>query len=144
MAEIEILPTDRGIVPDGERLDCLMVIVPDRLSALVAKGEVVPRYYNPANLFRRVHLVLTVDDTPDPARVQPMIGDAQLTIHSFPSGLRTLLLSLGWRPALLEHWAAPIVALARSARPQLIRCHGNHLNAFAAAEIKRRLGIPFL
>jgi glycosyltransferase involved in cell wall biosynthesis len=138
------LPTVRGIVPEAERLDCLMVIIPDRLSELVAKGEVVPRYYNPGNVFRRVHLVLTVDDAPDPALVQPMIGNAQLTLHSFPSGLRTLLLSVGWRPALLGRWAAPIVDLARRVRPQLVRCHGNHLNAFAAAEIRRRLGIPFL
>ena len=144
MSRIETLPTVRGIVPEAERLDCLMVIVPDRLSELVAKGEVVPRYYNPGNLFRRVHLVLTVDDAPDPVRVQPMIGDAQLTIHSFPSGLRTLLLSAGWRPSLLGNWAAPIVALARTVRPQLVRCHGNHLNGFAAAEIKRCLGIPYL
>jgi glycosyltransferase involved in cell wall biosynthesis len=36
------------------------------------------------------------------------------------------------------------VELAREIRPQLIRAYGVHLNALAASEVKRRLGIPYL
>lgn len=126
------------------KLDTLMVIVPDKLSELMRKGEIVPRYYNPGNLFKRVHIVMTSADVVDPAYVQPMVGDAELTIHSVPSGRRTFLRSWGWRPFLLRAWAKPIVALAERVRPALVRCHGNHLNGFAAAEIKRRLGIPYV
>ena len=59
------------IVPENERLDSLMVILSDRLSELIDKGEVVPRYYNPGNLFRTVHIVLCNDDRPDPAQLRP-------------------------------------------------------------------------
>ena len=44
----------------------------------------------------------------------------------------------------MRRWAAPIVALAARARPLLVRCHGNLWNGFAAAEVKRRLGIPYV
>ena len=30
-----------------------MLLIPDALSALVAKGEVTERYYNPGDLFQR-------------------------------------------------------------------------------------------
>lgn len=121
-----------------------MVIIPDRLSDLVAKGEVTPRYYNPGNLFSEVHIVLTNDDRPDPALVQPMVGDAVLTIHNIPTGRALFKRSLGWRPLLLRRWAAIAVDLAREIKPALIRCHGNGLNAFAASEIKRRLAVPYV
>src|SRR6185436_8343846 len=122
----------------------LFVIIPDRLSLLVNKGEVTPRYYNPGNLFREVHIIMTSDDRPDPAGVQLMVGDARLAIHNLPAGTDTFARSFGWRPALLRSWAAPAVQLATSAPPQLIRCHGNNLNAFAAFEIKRALGVPYI
>ena len=46
--------------------DRLLVIIPDRLSLLVRKGEVTSRYYNPGNLFRHVDILMTNDDRPDP------------------------------------------------------------------------------
>jgi len=60
----------------------LLVIIPDRLSALIEKGEVVTRYYNPGNLFDEVHIMMTNDDKPDPKLVQPMIGKAKLFLHN--------------------------------------------------------------
>jgi len=124
--------------------DRLMVIIPDRLSLLVSKGEVTPRYYNPGNLFREIHILLANDDRPDLAAVQPMVGDAKLVIHNLPAGRDTFIRSFGWRPGLLGHWAGPAVRIAKEVRPELIRCHGNNLNAFAALEIKRALGVPYV
>jgi L-malate glycosyltransferase len=122
----------------------LLVIVPDRLSSIVSKGEVTPRYYNPGNLFREVHILLTNEDRPEPSGVQPMVGDAKLAIHNLPAGKDTFVCSLGWRPTLLRRWAGPAVRFAEETRPELIRCHGNNLNAFAALEIKRALGTPYV
>jgi len=140
-------PTRSGtvspLVHAGERRR-LFVIVPDRLSQIVRKGEVTPRYYNPGNLFREVHIFMTNDDRPNPSGVQSMVGDAKLTIHNLPAAMETFVRSLGWRPALLRAWAASAVRIAEHARPDLIRCHGNNLNAFAALEIKRRLGVPYV
>jgi glycosyltransferase involved in cell wall biosynthesis len=124
--------------------DCLMVIIPDKLSVLLAKGESVPRYYNPGEVFREVHLVMIADDAPDPAAAQQLVGEAKLFLHAFPAGKRIFLASAGWRPRLLRRWAAPLVALAARIKPQLVRVYGNHLNGFAASEIKRRLDIPYI
>ena len=121
-----------------------MVIVPDRLSALSDKGEVTERYYNPGDLFRKVDIVLVNDDAPDPALIQPMVGSAELTIHNLPEAPGLFKRSLAWRPRLLRGWASGAVELAERIQPQLIRCHGAHLNAFCASEIKRRLGVPYV
>lgn len=139
------LEMDRlAIVPECERLDTLLVIIAERLSAILAKGEIVPRYYNPGNLFRNVHVLVAAKDDPDPALAQPMVGDAKLTLYSMESGLKLFLTSLAWRPRLMRPWASRAVALARRIRPQLVRCHGNEWNALCASEIKRTLGIPYV
>ncbi|MBM4200928.1 MAG: glycosyltransferase family 4 protein [Gammaproteobacteria bacterium] len=122
----------------------LMVIVCDRWSTILKKGEVVDRYFNPGEVFDDVHLVLTNDDRPDPASMQRLVGSARLHLHNLPAGPRLFAVSLGWRPWLLGHWADRAVALAQQVRPDLIRCHGAHLNAFAAARIKARLHVPYV
>ena len=124
--------------------DRLMVIIPHSLSGLVKKGEVIDRYYNPGNLFRQVHLVLANDDKPDVSFMRRMVGDAELHIHNVPTGPRFFLRTLAWRPFLVRRWAAKVSQVAAQVRPQLIRCHGAFYNAFAASEIKRRLGIPYV
>lgn len=124
--------------------DRLMVIIPDRLSDLVTKGEVTARYYNPGELFREVHIVMLNDDRPDPAAVQKMVGRASLHLHNIAPSRRFFMRTLGWRPWLLRVWASKVVDLARDVRPQMIRCHGSVYNAFAASEIKRRLHIPYV
>jgi glycosyltransferase involved in cell wall biosynthesis len=125
-------------------LDRLMVIIPDRLSDLVRKGEITDRYYNPGNLFSEVHIVMTNDDRPDIAAIQPTVGSAKLFLHNLPAGMELLVSTLGWRPWLLKGWANKAVALAEEIKPSLIRCHGARLNAFAARAIKRRLGVPYV
>jgi len=122
----------------------LMVIVPDRISDLVRKGEITERYYNPGNLFSEVHIVMTNDDRPDPAALQKMVGDARLFLHNLPDSRKVFLPTLGWRPWLLGSWVRKALSLAQTVRPKLIRCHGALLNAFAAAAIKKKLGIPYV
>jgi glycosyltransferase involved in cell wall biosynthesis len=122
----------------------LLVIIPDRLSELIAKGEVTARYYNPGNVFEEVHLLQTNDDVPSVSALQPMVGNASLHVHNLPAGLKSFVRSLGWRPRLLRRWAQPAVALAASIGPALVRCHGAHLNAYAAYQIQRELGIPYV
>ena len=133
-----------GVVPASARAGRLMVILADPMSPLIAKGEVTARYYNPGNLFDEVIFVICADDAPDVAAVQHMVGDARFEIHNAPIGRDWTVRSLFWRPALLRAWTQPIVELARARSPQLVRCHHNRYNAFAAAEIKRQLGTPYV
>ena len=122
----------------------LMVIVPDRLSDLVAKGEITERYYNPGNLFREVHLVLTNDNSPLPETLQETVGDARLRVYSLPPDPRFFLRTLGWQPALMRSWAEKVVRVAQSLKPSLIRCHGADINAFAAEAIRDALKIKYV
>jgi len=122
----------------------LMVLVPDRISDFVNKGEVIERYYNPGDLFDEVHVVMTNDDRPDPGAMRRMVGRAGLFLHNLPDSRKLFAPTLGWRPWLLGAWASRAVALARDIRPAMIRCHGALLNTYAAARIKQTLGIPYV
>jgi glycosyltransferase involved in cell wall biosynthesis len=123
-------------------IDALFVVVSEVISEWIAKGEVVDRYYNPADRFAEVHLLLTNDDSPDPHAVQRLVGCARGVVHNLPISRRLLVGSLGWEPRLLRRWAAPAVELAHSVRPRLVRCHGANVNGLCALELRRRLGLP--
>ena len=91
----------------------LLVIVPDRLSDLAAKGEITERYYNPGDVFDEVHLLMVNDDSPDPDTLQVTVGRARLVLHNLPLPERMLKRTAGYRPRLLRRWAEPGVQLAR-------------------------------
>ena len=121
-----------------------MVIVPDRLSDLVAKGEVHERYYNPGELFREVHIVMTSDDRPDMQAVQRMVGGARLHLHNLPAGSRYFIRTLGWQLPLIAPYLRRGVDLARQIKPQLVRTHNNFIEGVMASCIKRALGVPYI
>lgn len=123
----------------GERL---LVLVPDAVSDLIAKGEVVERYYNPGDLFGEVHLVLTNDDRPDPSAVQPMIGTAALHIHNLPTP--SFRRTFGWQPPLIRDWTRAGLDLAGEIRPALVRTINNFIEGYLASEIKRAYGTPYV
>jgi glycosyltransferase involved in cell wall biosynthesis len=64
-------------------------------------------------------------------------------VHNSPAPSGTFRRTLGYRPRLLRSWATRVVAIASAAKPDLVRCYGANLNAYAASEIKRQLGIPY-
>jgi glycosyltransferase involved in cell wall biosynthesis len=122
----------------------LLVIIPDYVSAIIEKGEYQPRYYNPENFFDEVHLLLTNADRPNLTALQYTVGQAKLYVHNMPEPSD---LVQKWRTkgvVWLREWARPAVDLARRIQPALIRCHGADLNAWAAFQIKRELGIPYV
>ncbi|MBI4796650.1 MAG: glycosyltransferase family 4 protein [Deltaproteobacteria bacterium] len=120
----------------------LLVIVPDLLSALVAKGEITARYYNPGDLFDEVHLLMTNSDRPDPGALQKTVGRARLHLHNLPPP--SFPGTLGWQFIFLRGWVQAGIQLAREISPALIRVHGNFQNGYLAAQIKEHLGIPLV
>lgn len=123
----------------------LLVIIPDRLSDIIAKGELQPGYYNPGGIFDDVHVLMCNDDRPDPATLRYLVGHAHLTLHSYPDDL-TLV---GRRPEFLAErrlrgWARGGIDIARLLQPALIRCHGADWNAYLASRIKAELGVPYV
>ncbi|HOO56888.1 MAG TPA: glycosyltransferase [bacterium] len=122
----------------------LLVIIQDRLSEIIEKGEITERYYNPGDLFDEVHILMTNDDTPDPAPLGRMVGRARLVLHNLPAGRLLAATTLGWQSRLLKRWAEPAISIARELRPDLIRCHGCGVNAFIAHQVNRKFGVPYV
>ena len=142
----------------------LLVIIPDRLSDLVKKGEITARYYNPGNLFDEVHILICNDDRVDSRDVQKTAGTARLFLHNLPEHTWQFIqsyplfnpwflnplfepileLTKQFQFHLLNEWAKPAIELARQIQPALIRCHANDYNAYVAARIKKELGIPYV
>lgn len=123
----------------------LLVLIPDRISDILQKGEYQPRYYNPGEVFDEVHIVSTTPDVPDISQLQRTVGNARLYTHFYPDN--TLLEKR--RPrflqrALLRNWARGGIELARSIKPDLIRCHGADWNSYLASRIKAATGVPYL
>jgi len=123
----------------------LLVIIPDRLSDIIAKGELQPTYYNPGRVFDNVHILMCNDDRPDSSVLQYLVGDARLTLHNHPDDL-TLV---GRRPEFLtdwrlRRWVRGGVEMARRIQPALVRCHGADWNTYLASRIKAELGIPYV
>ena len=144
-------------------MSTLLVIIPDAISTIIAKGEYQPRYYNPGNLFDEVHILMTCKDVVKTSDMQHTVGTARLFIHSVPdpSGIiynspffkpwmlnpkAAFLLSLFKKHFMrqLDDWAGEVVNITRQIKPDLIRCHANDYNAYAAGKIKEQLGIPYV
>ncbi len=122
----------------------LLVIIPDRLSVLIAKGEITQRYYNPGNLFDEVHILMTNADRPNINALEKSVGRATLVLHNLPAGKNLFLKTLGWQYVLLRKWIFKGVELAREIQPDLVRVHNNFLEGYLALNIKKRLRIPYV
>ncbi len=120
----------------------LVVIVADRLSDLLNKGELVDRYYNPGDLFREVHLIMTNDDCLEPGGIQKTAGTAELFIYNLPAP--SLKQTLGWQPFMLRQWVLSGLKLIRDIAPGLIRTHNNFLEGYLAFRAKEALAIPYI
>lgn len=142
----------------------LLVIVPDAISAIIAKGEYQPRYYNPGNLFDEVHILMCNSDRPDAREVQSTVGTARLFLHNLPEDkqhfvqfrriFRPWLLRRWAKPALeivrryqlrlFNQWARPAVELAGEIKPGLVRSYGHQLNTYVASQIKVHKKVPYI
>ncbi len=123
----------------------LLVIVPDRLSQIVEKGEVQPNYYNPGEVFDVVHLLMMNDDRPPLDPLQFMVGRAELHLHNYPDDLNLVARHNRLAtPFRLRRWARGGIEIARKIRPDLIRCHGVDWNTYLASRIDAELGIPYV
>ncbi len=120
----------------------LAVIIPDRLSDIVDKGELQPRYYNPGDVFDAVHIVMTNDDRPPLEPLRYLVGRAELHVHNYSDDLN--LVGQPYKRWHLLKWAWRGFGLLRAINPQLIRCHGGDWNVYLAARARQVLGIPYV
>ena len=133
--------TRSALFPSGR----LLVVLADPLTHLISKGEVVPRYYNPGTVFRRVDFLLLNEDQPPLAVLGHMVGDGvEVRVHNMPPPSRLFWRSLGWRAPLMGEWLERCAQLASTCEGALVRAHGAGLNGLVANHIGMRLGLPVL
>lgn len=118
-----------------------MFIVADRLSQLVAKGEISAGYYNPGDFFDEVHLLTTSNDRVDPGSLQTTAGRAQLHVHRLWSG--SDLINTVLTPLIESEWVRRATALAARIQPDLIRT-GDRLTGYLGSRIRQRLNTPHI
>ena len=121
----------------------LVVVIGDKLSHLLAKGELVRRYYNPGGVFDEVHIVLTNGDRVNPGAIQLAVGEADVHVHAL--GDASFCAELGARYLFrLRDYVRRGVALIRDIEPALIRSYEIGLNAYVAAHAAEVLEVPFV
>lgn len=123
----------------------LLVLVPDRISQIIEKGEYQPGYYNPGGVFDEVHILMTNDDAPDISALQRTVGTAKLILHNYPDQAGISTQRWGFLTGRrLRAWAKGGIEIARRIAPDMIRCHGSDWNTYLASQIKEALGIPYV
>ncbi len=121
-----------------------LIVLLEPLSDLIGKGEVVERYYNPADVFGDVHFLLLNDDRPDTTALQQMCGRARVSVHNHPLAPGLFLRTLGWREKLMHADLERVDATARKIAPDIIRTYGAGLNGLFANRIGAALERPVL
>lgn len=123
----------------------LLVLIPDRISDILAKGEYQPLYYNPGEVFDEVHILSTSTDSPDLAALQRTVGRAKLHLHFHPTALDLVRVWPDFlRRRALRRWARGGIEIARKIKPDLIRCHGADWATYLASRIRQTLGVPYV
>lgn len=120
----------------------LMVIISDRLTNIINKGEITERYYNPGNYFEEVHIVLLNDDNPDINILKPTVGDARLKIYNLKKP--NIFLSLFYNTFFIKSYVSKAFVLVKHVNPLIIRTHNNFLEGYLAHRIKLKFKIPYI
>ena len=120
----------------------LLILIEDDLNEILAKGEMIPRYYNPGNSFDHIILVSLFGNYTDTEPFSILFGEATFTIKTLSIPLyQKLLYSL---KIVREHWLKKLISLVGEIRPNAIRCYGAGFNAVVGNELKQAYDIPLL
>lgn len=122
----------------------LMVVVSDRISNIIEKGELIDGYYNPNGFFSEVIFLITNDDRPNLEKLKASVAGANVKVYNVPSGKSLFIKSCGYRPLLLKEWSRDAVQIAQTERPDMVRCYGNRLSGYVSYRIKESTGIPYI
>ena len=120
----------------------LLIVYRNGLETIVRKGEIVPRYFNPGEVFDEVHIVALNNERPEAGELQETVGAARLVLHNLPPP--SLGKALVWPPLLLRTWVQEGVNLAESIGPAVVRVYGSEIEGYLAAKMKNALEVPMV
>ena len=110
----------------------LCVFPNDPIEAYYKKGEIKERYYNPNNFFDEVHIISFVENDIEESKVQSLVGQAKLKIHSVGK------ISIKNRAKNIER----VKKLLEDINPRVIRAYSPLIAGWFAANCAKELDIP--
>lgn len=120
----------------------LLIVLYDSLEAILTKGELTKRYFNPGNVFEEIQFLLLNDRYGFRDDLKNYVGKARVKFDYFR--IPGMIETFGYCPWLLERHFRPVVGMVKRIKPDLIRCYGHQLNTYCAYMIKKELKIPYV
>ena len=111
----------------------LCIFPNDPIKSYYQKGEIKERYFNPQNIFDEVHIVSFSDNDIQESKVQKIVGNAKLTIHSVGK------INIKNR----KKHILKIIELVKEINPDVVRSYNSLIQGWFAAEVSKKLNIPF-
>jgi glycosyltransferase involved in cell wall biosynthesis len=105
----------------------------DPIISYYNKGEIKERYFNPLNIFDEVDIISFIDKDIDEQKVQILVGNAKLKIHSVGK------INLFNKSKMKKK----IISIVKNINPDIIRAYNPLLEGWIAANCSDILDIPF-
>ena len=110
----------------------LCVFPNDPITAYYEKGEIKENYFNPENIFDEVHIISFTDKDVEEFKVQKIVGNAKLVIHSVGK------INIKNRKKEI----AKIIEIVKRIAPDVIRTYNPLIEGWCASFIAKKLNIP--
>ena len=120
----------------------LVIILSDKITNIINKGEITNRYYNPGNVFEEIHFLILNDDKPDLNKLQIMVGSAKIFIYNLVKP--NFFLSFGYNNFLIRKYTYKCISIVKEINPNLVRSFNNFLEGYLAYKIFKSLNIPYV
>lgn len=121
----------------------MIILMYDDLNKLIKKGEIVERYYNPKNYFKKIDFFLINQKKPLISNLKKMTGNAKVNFYNIKlTFLQKVLLFLNL-PFLSNH-LENVVENIKNKKPDLIRCYNLNFQIFIAQILNNKFNIPYI
>ena len=98
------------------------------------KGEIKTRYFNPDNIFKKIHIISAIDSDISEDKVKILVGNADLKIHCIGN------LNLKNYQSKLD----TVKKIIKEIQPNVIRTYNPLINGWLATKIANELKIPLV
>ena len=121
----------------------MIILMYDDLNTLIKKGEVVERYYNPKNYFKKIDFFLINQKKPLTSDLKKMTGNAKVNFYNIKLTFLQKVLLFFNLPFLSNH-LENIVKNIKNKKPDLIRCYNLNFQIFIAQILNNKFNIPYI
>ena len=110
----------------------LCIFPNDPIKAYYEKGEIKENYFNPENIFDEVHVISFTDKDVEEFKVQKIVGNAKLVIHSVGK------INIKNRKKEITK----VIDIVKKISPDVIRTYNPLIEGWCASFVAKNLNIP--